>query len=622
MSPSEPNHQLETLLQYLKHARGFDFTGYKRASLARRIRKRMQAVDIDDYRDYQDFLEVHPNEFTALFNTILINVTSFFRDPESWVYLENEIIPKIVDHAHDPDSIRVWCAGVASGEEAYTAAILLAKVLGEKEFRERVKIYATDIDEEALSQARQASYNHQAIENIPEDILEEYFEKSGGRYTFRQDLRRSVIFGRHDLIQDAPISRIDLLICRNVLMYLNSETQAKVLARLHFATRDSGYLFLGKAEMLLTQSNLFLPVDLKLRVFRKVARVSLRDSILLLGQPNHDEEAPSNNPNPIQLRDAAFNTYHDAQIVVDQNNNLTLVNDAARRIFGLGRADLGHPFSELEISYRPVSLRAALDEARAKESSITLKEVEFREAENKTTFFNVQVRPLFDDSHQFFLGYSVTFLDITESHHLQKKLEQSNQELETAMEELQSTNEELETTNEELQSTIEELETTNEELQSTNEELETMNEELQSTNQELEAVNIELRLRNQAYDQVNAFLESILGSLRAGVIVLDQDLNIQVWNKNSEDLWGARGKEVLRQNFFTLDIGLPVEKLKKPIRSVLSGEKDSEIAVLDSHNRKGREFECRVTVTPLNMDSDMDLTSGVILTMENNEEYK
>ena len=266
---TEPDPQFEALLTYLKEARGFDFTGYKRSSLMRRVSRRMSQAGIESYSDYLDHLQVHPDEFTALFNTILINVTGFFRDPEAWDHLRAEVLPPIIA---GEGPIRIWSAGCASGQEAYTLAIAFAEALGPEEFRRRVKIYATDVDEDGLNQARHASYNEREITGLPPEYGERYFEVVGTRYTFRSDLRRSVIFGRNDLIQDAPISRIDLLVCRNALMYFNAETQSRILSRFHFALAAEGVLFLGKAEMLLSHGDLFTPVDLKRRIFRKVAR--------------------------------------------------------------------------------------------------------------------------------------------------------------------------------------------------------------------------------------------------------------------------------------------------------------------------------------------------------------
>ena len=241
------------LLEYLRRTRGFDFSGYKLSSLMRRVRKRMGEVGIASYSAYQDYLEVHPDEFGPLFNTVLINVTSFFRDPEAWKFLAERVIPRLLEEK-PAGAIRVWSAGCASGQEAYTIAMLLAEALGEEGFRQRVKIYATDADEEALTQARAASYDDRQVAEVPPELLAKYFETVHERHVFRADLRRCLIFGRHDLVQDAAISRIDLLLCRNTLMYFNVETQAKILARLHFALTPSGYLFLGKAETLLSRT--------------------------------------------------------------------------------------------------------------------------------------------------------------------------------------------------------------------------------------------------------------------------------------------------------------------------------------------------------------------------------
>ncbi len=261
--------KLEALLDYIKHNRGFDFTGYKRESLARRIRRRMQIINISDISDYKSCLENHPNEFQELFNTILINITSFFRDKEAWEYLAKESLPKIISSKNEDDPIRIWSTGCATGEEAYTIAMLMAELLGERRFKDDVKIFATDIDEAALAQARHASYTMNDLEKVPTALRDKYFQIIGGTFIVRPDLRRSVIFGRHNLTQDAIIPHLDLLICRNTLMYFNAETQASILSKFHFALNDSGYLFLGRAELLLMHLNLFIPVNLKCRIFTK-----------------------------------------------------------------------------------------------------------------------------------------------------------------------------------------------------------------------------------------------------------------------------------------------------------------------------------------------------------------
>ena len=282
----------EALLDYLRQSRAVDFTGYKRSTLLRRINKRIQQVSLGSFADYQDYLEVHPEEFAKLFDTVLINVTSFFRDPEAWDALGREIVPVIVAAKGHGGPIRIWSAGCASGEEAFTLAMVWAESLGAEAFRERVKIYATDVDDDALAKGRQATYDVKQLEPVPDDLRRRYFERSGDRYAFRGDLRRSVIFGRHDLTHDAPISRMDLLVCRNTLIYLNAETQSRILANFHFALNPRGFLFLGKAEMLLTHQNLFHAVDLKHRLFSKTAQVELRDRLLALAQTG-DQDKPT-----------------------------------------------------------------------------------------------------------------------------------------------------------------------------------------------------------------------------------------------------------------------------------------------------------------------------------------
>src|SRR5262245_5418060 len=221
MAEQERDPEFEELVSYIRDERGFDFTGYKRPSLRRRIEKRMQEVGIESFRAYRDYLEHHQDEFVSLFNTILINVTSFFRDQPAWDYLANETVPRILA-AKDDQPVRVWSTGCASGEEAYTIAMVLLEAMGEEAFKQRVKIYATDVDEDALAHGRHAAYPEAAVEPVPAELREKYFDRQNSNYVFRPDLRRSVIFGRHDLLQDPPISRIDLLVSRNTLMYFNS----------------------------------------------------------------------------------------------------------------------------------------------------------------------------------------------------------------------------------------------------------------------------------------------------------------------------------------------------------------------------------------------------------------
>ncbi|MCS7481340.1 CheR family methyltransferase [Umezawaea endophytica] len=606
----EPDRDFEEVLAYLKEARGFDFTGYKRTSLMRRVAHRMSQVSIDSHTEYIDYLQLNPDEFNALFNTILINVTGFFRDPEAWEYLRGEVIPSMLGERGPDDPIRIWSAGCASGEEAYSIAIALAEALGPDAYRRRVKIYATDVDDEALAQARQASYTARELEGLESELLEKYFEAHDGRFSFRKDLRRTVIFGRNDLVQDAPISRIDLLICRNTLMYFTQETQAKILGRFHFALVPRGVLFLGKAEMLLSHTRIFDAVDLKRRIFRRAAsgngashfvtHAFVQDRRIDIGGLD-------------QLRELGFSASPVAQVVVTSDDVVALVNHQAEATFGLSGKDVGRPLRDLDLSYRPVELRGYVDQARLERRTLRVKDVEWARGPGDTMWFEVHVNPLVDSGNGI-LGVSIVFHDVSAARRLLEELEQANHQLEAAYEELQSTNEELETTNEELQSTVEELETTNEELQSTNEELETMNEELQSTNDELQTMNDTLRDRSGELDEVNGFLESILTSLRAGVIVLDLEMRVLAWNRGAEELWGMRRDEAEGMHLLNLDIGLPLPELRPVVRQALSdGSFTTEVKV-DAVNRRGRDVHVRVVCTSLR--SSTGEPNGAILVME------
>ncbi|MGN6372345.1 MAG: CheR family methyltransferase [Solirubrobacteraceae bacterium] len=600
--------ELASLLEHIKQSRGFDFSGYKRTSLERRIGKRLEALEIPSYSDYEDYLEVHPDEFTTLFDTILINVTSFFRDEAAWRYMETDVVPALVAEIPQDRPIRIWSAACASGEEAYTIAMVLAEALGEQEFLNRVKIYATDVDEEALAQARLATYPLEAAKAIPDRMLEKYWQVNGGKVSFRSDLRRCVIFGRNDLVQDAPISRVDLLVCRNTLMYFIPEAQARILNHFSFSLNQHGFLFLGKSEMLLTYGGLFKPHSLKWRVFTKVPRAGIRDRLTFLTAGRAD--ADDDGEHYVHLRDAAADTSPVAQLVLDRNGFLVFANAAARTLFSLTPSDVGRPIQDLEVSFRPVELRGAVAQSVEQGRRVALGRTPMTKGETNRTF-EVEVSPLNLSGNQ--PGTSVTYFDVTEQEELGERFEESKRQLATAYEELQSTVEELETTNEELQSTNEELETTNEELQSTNEELETMNEELQSTNDELEAMNEQQRERADEVDRLNMFLEGILGNLGVGVVVLDREQLVQVWNSSATDLWGLRGDEVVGKHFLTLDIGLPVEHFRGAIRSALARDGGAQSVNVEAVNRRGKQFDCQVRVLPL-LDRS-DAAYGVIMLM-------
>ena len=612
-APDGTDSTLEDLLVFIRDARGFDFTGYKRSSLARRIRKRMNEVGAADYLDYGDRLESSAEEFGYLFNTILINVTGFFRDAETWSFLQREVMPELLADIDPALEIRVWSAGCASGEEAYSLAMAFSEALGLEECAKRVKIYGTDVDDEALRDARIGLYSAKALDALPAELRDKYFEPNGTQFAFRPDLRRRVIFGRHDITGDAPISRLDLLVCRNTLMYFNVETQAQVIDRFHFALRERGYLFLGKAEMLLSDGDRFEAVSMRQRIFRRrpgsaVPRYqSLPIRLDSISTPEMREAGRKR-----QLRDLALEAAPFAAIGIDTDGNVALVNAQMRNMFGITSRDIGRPFHDLEISYRPVELRSLIERAYAEHRVVRVNAAERQAGPGERQYVDIHIQPLWG-SDGLSAGVVLMFIDTSVTTRLQAEVKHSREELETAHEELQSTNEELETTNEKLQSSIEELETTNEELQSTNEELETTNEELQSGNEELETMNEEMRERTAELDEARTFLEGVLSSVAAGVVVIDADLKVRSWNKGAEELWGLRAEEVSNQPFFQLDYGLPTGKVRGIVDECLaSGQRTGPIQVA-AINRIGRAITCTVTCSPLKGNGDGE---GAVLLME------
>src|SRR5262252_4718607 len=406
MSSDDP--RFEALLDYLKGTRGFDFTAYKRSSLMRRIQKRLQAIGIESYDGYQAYLETHAEEFGLLFNTILINVTSFFRDPEAWGYLTSQIVPRILGGSRPDSAIRVWSTGCASGEEAYTLAMVLAEQLGIEAFRRRVKIYASDVDEDALMQARHATYAASQVEDVPPDLLARYFERVDDRYVFHKDVRRSIIFGRHDLVQDAPISRVNLLVCRNTLMYFTRETQAKVLSRFHFALRNGGFLFMGRAELLLTHGDLFAPVELKWRVFTKTVSQNMRAAPAL---PEREEETATM-PNDDRLQIMSLETDPVARIVVRADGTLSFANGRARALFRMTQADVGKRVQDLEMSYRPVELRSMIQDAMTQHRTVTRKDIPWPNDTGDPRYLDLEAVPLTDASGDM-LGVQISFSDVS-----------------------------------------------------------------------------------------------------------------------------------------------------------------------------------------------------------------
>ncbi|HXU15467.1 MAG TPA: CheR family methyltransferase [Terriglobales bacterium] len=530
---------LKDLLQELAEQRNFDFRGYKKTTLERRFRRRMFQLNLADYAQYGDYIRKHPDEINQLLNTILINVTEFFRDPPAWEILRNEIMPSLLKRIKPGHSFRAWSAGCASGEEPYSIAILMAEHFGPRIQDYDVKIYATDIDDDALNSARRGEYSLDAVRRVRPEWREKYFHGKG-MLRVNREIRRLVIFGRSNLGQDAPISHVNLLVCRNVLIYFDSDLQKTILTRLHYALEPGGILFLGKSESQLTNSPQFQRINARWRIFQRITASPLAEDRSDARQNPID--APANGGRNVELDGLRqhhrylMETLRIGVFSLSMEDIITQHNTAALILCGLAPANLtGKRLSDTDLFIRIPEIGGQLQATRVNNESSRFPTR--MKTGNEEKLLEITIRPLLDERGQR-CGTLIYLDDQT----VQEKLQTTIEELESTSEELQSANEELETTNEELQSTNEELETTNEELQSTNEELETTNEELQSLNEELETTNQELEERTKELDQVNSVYAQTLEKIRLPVMLVNQERRIEFWNQMALKLFGFKSK--------------------------------------------------------------------------------
>lgn len=449
----EVNPDFEALLTYLKHNRGYDLTGYKRSSLMRRFDYRMQSINIDTYQNYLRYLQTDSEEYLTLLNGVLINVTSFFRDRDTWHYLATEIIPRIIASKQPNEPIRVWSAGCATGQESYSLLILLAEALGLEACLQRVQCFATDVNATALRQAVQGIYSQQKIVGIPSELLERYFEHTETGYVFHQKLRPAVIFSRHDLTQDEPIPRIDLLICRNVLMYFTPETQDSILTRFHFALQNTGFLCLGKAEASMKSRQIFHLVDFRQRVYAKGLSPDLADLADLVEPPSITRSShwkQISDPLKVQTHfwQTAFESNAVAQIAVDLSGHVISANQQANLLFGLTLEDWDHSFYKLEPG-KLIAAHTSVKTISHNHHPVILKDIEWKSARG-IQYFDVTITPVLNTKHHI-LGVLLTFIDTTRCKQLVEESECKNAELAKVTETLRATELELAAAHQEIQ---------------------------------------------------------------------------------------------------------------------------------------------------------------------------
>ena len=548
------DEQLRRILEVLRPASGVDFRHYKQPTIRRRLMRRMALHRISDVNRYRKLLEDDPEELRGLFHDLLIHVTRFFREPESFEALTEQVFPKLIEQ-RDPDlPIRAWVCGCATGEEAYSLAIELADFLQRQQSTIRVQIFATDVSETAIEHARAGRYPASIASDIDADRLKRFFTRSDGHYRVNKSIRDLCVFARQDLTRDPPFSRLDLVMCRNVLIYMDTVLQRKLLGLFHYALMPHSYLVLGQAESAGAQASLFALTDKKHRIHRKKALTGVGVLTSLSG--------PSSAPQPRKRSSASVPDHESglqrevSRLILDRYAPAGVVIDGNLQIVQF-RGQTG-PFLEPAAGEASLSLmkmlregllygvRSAIDAARKTRQSVRRADLQVRAGDGWMRV-NVEVVPLIATGrpHYIVLFDRTDRSSVASSTRRKVKagtraakppvgVAELQRELAASREYLQSMIQDLEAANEELQSANEEILSSNEELQSTNEELDTAKEELQSTNQELNTVNDELHARNDELGHVNGDLVNLVASVQIAIVIVGGDLRIRRFTSMAE----------------------------------------------------------------------------------------
>jgi two-component system CheB/CheR fusion protein len=535
---------LAGIVTILRNRTGQDFHGYKRGTFLRRVQRRMQVAQIDTLEAYAEMLRSRPDEAQLLFKDLLIGVTQFFRDPLEFEVLEREVIPKLFEGKTRADQLRVWVIGCSTGEEAYSLGILLREYMLKLEEAPQVQIFGSDLDGRALASARAARYSNTIVKDVPPERLARWFVKEGDTYCVAREVREMCIFSQHSLVKNAPFSRLDLVSCRNLLIYLDTELQTRVIPLFHFALKPGGYLFLGNSENVSRHTDLFEALENRFRIFRRVdtsARTLPDFPLTSVGRGPVERPPPAPRPRALRGSLAAqaeriAERHAPAYVIVDAAFDVLHFSgrtgpylEPAGGIATLNVINLVHADLRLD-------LRAALTRARDQRLSTEVRNVAMS-VNGSRRAVGLAVEPLLNGTEPP-LGFVVLFKDsplsmledlagpnrLSPEH--ENRVQQLEAELSTTNEYLQAAIEELESTNEELKSSNEEYQSFNEELQAANEELETSKEELQSVNEELTTVNGELAHRVQELGRANSDLKNLLESTQIATIFLDNEMRV------------------------------------------------------------------------------------------------
>jgi len=556
IAPPEMAGQLNQITTLLRAQTGHDFGNYKERTIIRRVRRRMHVLQIDGLDAFIERLRRDPREVSLLFQDLLIGVTSFFRDPDAFESLRRDVIPQLFEGKGPDDTIRVWVTGCATGEEAYSIAILLREG-SPAAGAPMLQIFASDIDDHALDIARVGRYPAIIEKDVSPERLTRFFHREDGSYRIVSDVREICLFSSHNLLRDAPFSKLDLISCRNLLIYLNAELQDRVIPLFHYALNQNGYLFLGLSENVTRHTRLFLTMDKLHRIFRRRSFPERRIPEFPLTAPDLSRrlvQLPALRPaaGETSLRAAA-----ERQLMERFAPSYAVINADGDLLHSSGRTGkylelpAGVPDTNIFNLARPglrVELRAALHKAMVSGQLVMHSKIRVG-TNGGTQDIDLYVQPMryLPVSEGLFM---VVFHDIGDVRPLGEQIEVTTAEGEEAAathaleddlratrERLQTTTEELEASNEELKSGNEELQSVNEELQSANEELQTSKEELQSINEELQTVNAELSARVEELSHANNDMRNLLDSTQIATVFLDRMLNVKNFTPAAKDVF-------------------------------------------------------------------------------------
>jgi two-component system CheB/CheR fusion protein len=576
--------ELSTLFSILKQASGVDFSVYKQASVMRRIQRRMGIQQFQYLKEYNHYLYNHSNEVTALQKDLLIGVTQFFRDPAAFDILADKVLPAIFELRGVEKQIRVWVAGCSTGEEVYSLAILMRKHMEEIEETFDVKIFATDLDMDSIQFASKGIYPEKIAENVPTEHLNTYFNRQGNEYKINKEIRQMVIFAQHNLISDPPFTQLDLVLCRNLLIYLQLEIQRKVISLFHFSLKSDAFLFLGPSESLGKLTTLFLPLDSRWNIYHhKVSNSLLAAGSLGVNENVNEKKLNHKNKVIVRLREAErilkletiytklIEEYVSACIIIDENNDIVHINGNANQyiVFPKGKPTLN--LFKLVPEYLGVVIGTVLHKARKELKEIIYRDVAIKDSHKghcihlRAKSFEINSKDdkmmilFFEDVAEQKEAPSNELKDenLIQIHRYSEKdikqhIEDLDQELVHKKELLEAANSKLEIYNEELETSNEELGMANEEFIVANEELQSTNEELQSGNEELMAVNHEYQFKIQELTDSNNDMSNFFNSTNIATIFLDAKMNIRKFTP-------AFSKEI---NLVDTDIGRSIGEIK------------------------------------------------------------